>query len=113
MSSTESKYFVTKPECSRHQIFPGVFINTVVGEKTMLSVVELEPRSQVLPHQHPHEQMGMLIRGELTFTIGDETRTIKPGEMWRIPGGVVHGCVAGAEPAVALDVFNPIREDYR
>lgn len=116
MNSTNnhnSKYFVTKPECSRHQIFPGVLINTVAGENTMLSIVELEPRSEVLPHKHPHEQMGMLISGQLTFTIGDETRTIQAGEMWRIPGGVVHGCVAGDEPAVALDVFNPIREDYR
>lgn len=108
-----SKYFVCKPECSQHQIFPGVKINTVAGENTMLSLVEFEPRSEVLPHKHPHEQMGMLISGELTFTIGDETRTIKAGEMWRIPGGVVHGCVAGDEPVIALDVFNPIREDYR
>jgi quercetin dioxygenase-like cupin family protein len=111
--SQSSKYFVTLPECSRHNIFPGVFINTVSGEKTMISVVELEPHSQVLPHKHPHEQMGYLIRGELTFTIGDETRVVKPGEMWRIPGDVVHSCVAGDEPALALDVFNPIREDYR
>jgi quercetin dioxygenase-like cupin family protein len=108
-----SKYFITKPECSRHQIFPGVFINTVAGEKTMISIVELEPRSEVKPHQHPHEQMGLLISGELNFTIGDEKRLIKPGEMWRIPGGIVHGCVAGDEAAVAIDVFNPIREDYR
>jgi quercetin dioxygenase-like cupin family protein len=113
MSTAASKYFVTKPECSRHQIFPGVFINTVAGENTMISIVELEPRAEVLPHKHPHEQMGLLLSGELTFTIGDETRTIKPGEMWRIPGGVVHGCIAGSEPTVAIDVFNPIREDYR
>jgi hypothetical protein len=33
--------------------------------------------------------------------------------MWRIPGGVVHSCIAGDEPVVALDVFHPIREDYR
>lgn len=108
-----SKYFLSKAECSRHKIFPGVHINTYCGEKTMLSLVELEPKSEVLPHQHPHEQIGYLLRGELTFTIGDETRTLKAGEMWRIPGGVVHGCVAGDEPAVAIDVFNPIREDYR
>lgn len=111
--STASKYFVTKPECSRHNIFPGVFINTMAGENMMISIVELEPHSEVLPHKHPHEQMGLLLSGELTFTIGDETRTIKPGEMWRIPGGIVHGCLAGDEPAVAIDVFNPIREDYR
>jgi quercetin dioxygenase-like cupin family protein len=108
-----SKYFLSKAECSRHKIFPGVHINTFAADKTMLSLVELEPRSEVLPHQHPHEQIGILLSGELTFTIGEETRTLKAGEMWRIPGGVVHGCVAGDEPAIAVDVFNPIREDYR
>ena len=33
-------------------------------------------------HQHPHEQMGMLLEGELTFTIGGQTRTLKAGEMF-------------------------------
>jgi quercetin dioxygenase-like cupin family protein len=105
--------FVTPGECSRHQIFPGVQIQTCAGEQMMLSLVEFEPHAVVQPHSHPHEQMGMLLEGELTFTIGDETRTIRPGEMWRIPGGVVHQCVAGDEPVKALDVFHPVRDDYR
>jgi hypothetical protein len=33
--------------------------------------------------------------------------------MWRIPGGAVHSAVAGDNPVKALDVFHPIREDYR
>jgi len=79
----------------------------------MLSVVEFEPHSVVEPHSHPHEQMGILLEGELTFTIGDETEVVKPGGMWRIPGNVVHRVAAGDSPAKALDVFHPIREDYQ
>jgi len=108
-----SDYFVTRPECSQHQIFPGVNIFTTAGERMMLSLVEFQPQAVVQPHSHPHEQMGMLLEGELTFTIGDQTRTLRPGEMWRIPGGVVHSAVAGDAPVKALDVFHPIREDYR
>ena len=70
-------------------------------------------RSVVEPHSHPHEQMGLLLQGELTFTIGGNTKKILPGDMWRIPGGVVHGCVAGDMPTVAVDVFCPVRDDYR
>lgn len=106
-------YFVTLAECSRHTIFPGVKINTMAGEQMMLSLVEFEPRAVVQPHSHRHEQMGMLLEGELTFTIGGETRTLVPGEMWRIPGGVVHSAVAGEQPVKALDFFSPVREDYR
>jgi quercetin dioxygenase-like cupin family protein len=108
-----SLYFLSRTDCSRHTIFPGVNIFTVAGEKMMLSLVEFEPGAIVQPHSHPHEQMGMLLEGELTFTIGGETQTLAPGEMWRIPGGVVHSAVAGKEPVKALDVFYPIREDYR
>jgi unsaturated pyranuronate lyase len=106
-------YFVSRSDCSRHHIFPGVNIFTTAGQQAMLSLVEMEPRAVVEPHSHPHEQMGMLLEGELTFTIGDETKTLRPGEMWRIPGGVIHTAVAGDKPVKALDVFHPIREDYR
>lgn len=108
-----SPYIVRREECSRHEIFPGVTIFTAAGTNVMLSLVEFEPHSVVAFHQHPHEQMGMLIEGELTFHIGDETHVVKPGEMWRIPGNVRHSAIAGPTKVVALDVFQPIREDYR
>ena len=88
-------------------------IFTTAGDKIMLSLVEFQPRSVVERHSHPHEQMGLLLEGELTFTIGSETTVVSPGQMWRIPGGVEHKVVAGDQPARALDVFHPVREDYR
>lgn len=108
-----SKYFVTRQDCSRHNIFPGVDIFTAAGEQMMLSYVEFEPHAVVEPHSHEHEQMGLLLEGELTFTVGDEKQTLQVGEMWRIPGGVEHSAVAGDAPVKALDVFHPVREDYR
>ena len=110
--STEDPYFVAAGTGSRHQIFPGVEICTTPGERMMLSVVTFEPGSVVLDHSHPHEQMGMMVSGRLEFTIGDVTRVLGPGDLWRIPGGVVHRVRALEGPAVALDVFHPIREDY-
>ena len=106
-------YFVSRPETSQHEIFPGVRIFTAAGEQMMLSLVEFEPHAVVQPHSHPHEQMGMLLDGELTFTIGGQTQTLGPGQMWRIPGGIVHSAVAGDKPVKALDVFHPVRDDYR
>ena len=79
----------------------------------MLSLVEFEPHAVVEMHQHPHEQMGLLLEGELEFIIGDERHVLKPGQMWKIPGGVSHSAIAGDQPVKALDVFYPIREDYR
>jgi quercetin dioxygenase-like cupin family protein len=106
-------YFLPAGSGSRHTIFPGVEIRSTAGTNLMLCVVHLEPESVVADHSHPHEQMGILLEGELEFTIGDVTRLLGPGDMWRIPGGVIHRVRAVKGPAVALDVFNPIREDYR
>lgn len=106
-------YVVRPDQRSHHTIFPGVDIFTAAGEQMMLSLVEFEPGSVVEEHSHPHEQCGMLLEGELTFTIGGEVFTVQPGDMWRIPGGVPHKAVAENGPAKALDVFHPIREDYR
>ena len=108
-----SSYIVDKSQCSRHNIFPGVDIFTAAGQNVMLSLVEFEPHAVVEEHSHPHEQMGLLLEGELEFFIGDERQLVRPGQMWRIPGGVVHKAVAGDRPVRALDVFHPIREDYR
>jgi len=105
-------YFIPAGSGSRHLIFPGVEIRTAAGTNLMLAVVRLEPESVVTDHSHPHEQMGILLEGKLEFTVGGVTRLLGPGDMWRIPGGVVHRVRALDQPAVAIDVFHPIREDY-
>jgi quercetin dioxygenase-like cupin family protein len=107
-----SQFFPTPTEMSRHTIFPGVHIHTAACERMMLSVVDLEPGAVVEEHAHPHEQVGILIQGRVEFTIGGETKTLQPGEMWRIPGGVRHKVRVLEGPAKALDIFTPIREDY-
>jgi quercetin dioxygenase-like cupin family protein len=78
-----------------------------------MSLVDLPANSVVPLHSHPHEQAGIMLRGEATFTVGDEKRLVKTGEMWIIPGGVEHMVEVGAEPALALDIFSPVREDYQ
>lgn len=108
-----SKYILSREQCSKHNIFPGVDIFTAAGENMMLSFVEFAPHAVVEMHSHPHEQMGLLLEGELTFAIGDEEHVVRPGQMWRIPGGVPHKAIAGDSHVKALDVFCPIRDDYR
>ena len=108
-----SLYFPTAEECGRHTIFPGVTIRTCAAERMMLSLVNLEPHSVVEEHSHPHEQVGMVLRGRVTFFIGGEEKTLRPGDMFRIPGGVPHRVVVLDQPARVLDIFNPVREDYR
>ena len=106
-------YFADQSSCARHTIFPGVAVYTTHTDRLMLSLVEFQPHAVVEEHSHPHDQMGILIDGELDFTIGGQRQTVRPGQMWRIPGGVKHKAVAGAAGAKAMDVFHPVREEYR
>jgi quercetin dioxygenase-like cupin family protein len=107
-----SKYFPTAEECGRHTIFPGVQIQTFALQKMMVSVVDLEPNSVVAEHSHHHEQMGMWLAGKAIFTIGDEERTVGPGDIYRIPGHVRHKVVVLDQPARAIDIFSPPRDEY-
>ncbi len=106
-------YFVDKKDCVHHRIFPGVDIYTTCGDQMMLSLVEMEPHAVVEEHCHPHEQMGLMLEGEADFTIGGQQMRMVAGQMWRIPGGVLHKVIAGQRPVRALDIFHPPREDYQ
>ena len=108
-----SLYFPEASECSRHNIFPGVSVRTCAAERMMMSLAEFEPNAVVEEHSHPHEQVGMVLKGRAVFFIGGEQKTLGPGDIFRIPGGVPHRVVALDEPVQALDIFYPIREDYR
>jgi quercetin dioxygenase-like cupin family protein len=108
-----SQYFPTEAECGRHTIFPGVHIKTSACEKMMVSVVDLEPHSVVEEHSHPHEQVGMVLEGEAVFFIGGEQKTLKAGDLYRIPGNVRHKVVVAQKPTRVIDIFYPVREEYR
>ena len=96
------------------QLAEGVSLKAVHGEKIMLSFVELEAGSVVPHHHHEHEQMGYVISGEFELTIGDETKTCRPGDSYLAPSNVPHSVkVSDKGPAKVLDVFSPPREEYK
>jgi quercetin dioxygenase-like cupin family protein len=79
----------------------------------MMSVVDLAAHSVVEEHSHPHEQVGMVLEGRAIFYIGQEQKTLAPGDMYRIPGHVIHKVVVLDVPTRAIDIFCPVREEYR
>ncbi|MBI1800254.1 MAG: cupin domain-containing protein, partial [Chloroflexi bacterium] len=82
------------------------------GEKMMIIEWTFEPGALVRMHQHPHEQCGYVISGEMLFTIEGSERRVPAGMGYSIPGGVPHS--ARCEQAcVLVDIFSPPREDYR
>lgn len=94
------------------EVLPGCRMRTPFGENLMLSYLEMDEGAIVPMHDHPHEQGGMLLKGKLELTIGDDARVVEAGSMFIIPPNTPHKAVAVEGPAVVLDVFSPVREDY-
>jgi len=96
------------------ELFPGVTLTTAWGDHLMLSFVSFDRADALVPrHQHPHEQMGVGLEGAFELVIGDEKQIIRPGDSYWIPGNTPHSARSVGGPARALDIFHPIREDYK
>ena len=77
------------------QIWDGIAGRAVHGKRLTLGLIELEPGAVLPEHLHENEQLGMVLKGSITFTIGTERRTLGPGGTWRIASNVPHEAVIG------------------
>lgn len=91
---------------------PGITMQSFSGGSLMANWVTIEPNAAIPMHQHPHEQLGVMLQGAMELTIGDETRLLRPGDAYSVPPHLPHGGRTHAEGCVVLDVFTPVREDY-
>jgi quercetin dioxygenase-like cupin family protein len=104
--------FHTIDTLPHREILAGVRIRIVPGAQLMLSVVDLDEDAVVPTHQHPHEQAGVVLSGTVEMWIGEDRRTIVPGDVYLVPGGTPHGARAMGGPARVLDAFHPLRDEY-
>ncbi|MBU1660648.1 MAG: cupin domain-containing protein [Chloroflexi bacterium] len=106
-------YFHNPISRTPKELIPGIVARTLWGQKMLMALVDLDPNTLMPMHSHPHEQVGIVIEGEIEFTIGEETRNLKPGDVYVIPGGVKHGAQTFGQPVKVMDVFSPVREEYK
>jgi len=89
----------------------GVFLTQgAVGEDVSIQRFEIEPGETVPEHDHPHEQIGLVAAGTLTFAVDGEDRVVEAGDTYVIPGGEPHAAAnRGDERVVGYDIFSPPR----
>jgi quercetin dioxygenase-like cupin family protein len=90
----------------------GVTMRPLFGDGAMLNLLEFEPGAIVPAHTHPHEQLGHVLEGELTLSIDGVEHLLGAGDAYQIPGGVEHAARCDGV-CLVMDVFQPVREDYR
>lgn len=109
MSQSQFSHIDRLPE---REMIKGVHLRIVAGQKLMFSIVRFEPRATVPTHQHPHEQLGMILDGELELWINEDRRTLRRGDAYVIPPHVPHGAETKEATCLVLDAFHPLREEY-
>ena len=83
--------FRTWNEVEPFQIFPTVQIHAIGGDQVLMCRVVYEPGTTVQRHAHDAtEQVMAIVQGDVTMTIGDETRTLGPGDVVVVNRGIEH-----------------------
>ncbi len=92
---------------------PGMIRQVLAhSEKLMLVRHFFESGWAGARHSHPHEQLVYVARGAIRVDVGGEIFAARAGDSFVVAGGVEHQAWALEESEV-LDVFTPVREDYR
>ena len=83
--------------------FKGVRGWILQGEDQQVVFMDIAPIGEVSEHKHG-AQFGVVLDGEMSLTIGGETKRYKKGDTYIIPKGVVHSAVFHSQVKV-IDIF--------
>ncbi|MCF6278097.1 MAG: cupin domain-containing protein [Anaerolineales bacterium] len=104
--------FITLSAIEEKEPVPGFHGRFVHSENNTCAYWRIEEGATLPEHAHPHEQVTTVTEGQLSLTVGGETRVLDAGTVAVIPGGVPHSGRAGTNCRV-VDIFYPVREEYR
>jgi quercetin dioxygenase-like cupin family protein len=94
------------------EIVPGFEARFIHTPHVTIGYINITAGSILPEHGHPHEQVTHVLEGKLELTINGVVSVIEPGMVAVIPGNVRHSGRALTD-CRALDVFHPVREDYK
>ena len=83
---------------------PGIFSKVESGANLTMAFMQIEAHKEGPPHDHPFDQCGVVVEGEIEMSIGGDTRLVKPMEAYLIPAGITHSWKTLGQSATILDV---------
>ncbi len=96
---------------NQEQLNPQLSRQAIHTERMTVARLHLKKGALVPSHSHMHEQVTMLMEGQVRFTIDGEQQILCAGQMMQIPPHAVHS-VEALSDSVAVDLFAPVREDW-
>lgn len=94
------------------RIAEGIERQMIWGERLMVCRLRIQPNVVTAVHSHAHEQITLVERGRVEFTIDGQSRTAAAGDVLHFPSHLRHGATMLDEEVVLIDIFTPVREDF-
>jgi quercetin dioxygenase-like cupin family protein len=99
-------------ELEEREMVPGFRARFIHSDHMTLASWTVKAGSIMPEHSHPHEQITAILEGDFEMTVGGKTSRLSPNTVGTIPANVIHSGVALTDCRI-MDVFYPVREDYR
>ena len=106
-------HFFHIPTLPTTDMLPGIERRAIWLDKVMITFFTFQPNAVVPEHGHNNEQITVVTRGAMEFTLDDEKRILRAGDGVCIPPNVKHSAKVLEELTEAYDAWSPPRDDYR
>jgi quercetin dioxygenase-like cupin family protein len=83
---------------------PGIRSKLESGTNLTMAFMEIAPNKEGTAHDHPFDQCGIVIEGEIEMSIGEEDKLLRPMETYFISAGIKHNWKTTASSAKILDI---------
>jgi quercetin dioxygenase-like cupin family protein len=83
---------------------PGIWSKLESGTNLTMAFMEIAPNKEGSTHDHPFDQCGIVIEGEIEMSVGEEKKLLRPMETYFIPSGAKHNWKTMNSSAKILDV---------
>ena len=104
--------FLALDTIEERELIPGFHARMIHTDQMTIAHFRVEAGAELPEHQHPHEQVTTVLAGKFSMTVNGVTQVCTPGMAVAIPGHTPHSGKA-LEDCRLIDVFQPVREDYR
>ncbi len=83
---------------------PGIRSKLESGTNLTMAFMEIAPNKEGNAHDHPFDQCGIVIEGEIEMSVGEEKKLVTPMETYFIPAGIKHNWKTMSLSAKILDI---------
>ncbi|MFH0782149.1 MAG: cupin domain-containing protein [Pseudomonadota bacterium] len=96
--------FWNLPALQLQQFRPGIMSKAEHGADLTMVCMEIAAGKEDTGHEHPFDQCGVILSGEIEMFVGKERKMLSTHESYFIPAGLLHGWKTFDSSVKLLDI---------